>query len=294
MRWQLPPLNPLKAFEAAARHGSITEAAEELNVTQAAVSRQIRTLELMLKQKLFLRLHRQIRLTTAGEEYFGVVTHLFSELDAATRAVLSHRERVRIRFMGYHTFNLRWLIPRLAEFYAQYPHIEIDIAASVGPIDFTRHDVDCAIRTGRGEWEDCEYHFVAPIEFRPVCRPLGPADPPLATVDDLARHTLIKSLTRGEVWGRWLKAVGHSDLQPMAWLTFDHGGYCYQAAVEGVGVALGEDVFVKSDIKAGRLYYPFATAYCDTNSYYFLQPRHVDKPGVREFGSWIAARAAAA
>jgi LysR family glycine cleavage system transcriptional activator len=294
MRWQLPPLNPLKAFEAAARHGSITAAAEELNVTQAAVSRQVRTLERALKQRLFLRLHRQIRLTPSGEAYFLIVSGLFEQLDAATRSLFAPRARASIRFMGYHTFNLRWLIPRLTEFYRQYPHIEIDAATSLGAIDFGRHDVDCAIRTGHGEWEDVESLFVAPIEFRPVCRPPRPGEPPLATIADLAQHTLIRSVTRAEVWNHWLKVAGCPDLKPAGWLTFDHGGYCYEAAVEGLGIAIGESVFVAADIKAGRLTYPFPQVYRDSLSYYFLRPHGVAKPGVQEFGNWIAAEAAGA
>jgi LysR family glycine cleavage system transcriptional activator len=293
VRWQLPPLNPLRAFEAAARHSSITLAAEELNVTQSAVSRQIRALEVSMRQPLFVRLHREIRLTAAGEEYFDVVTRLLEQLDTATRRVLSNRERLRIRFMGYHTFNLRWLIPRLADFYARYPHIEIDAHTSVGPVDFNRHEVDCAIRTGRGEWDDCEHRFIAPIEFSPVCRPPRPNEYALQSVVDLSRRTLIRSSTRSEVWTRWLRQVGYPELEPTAWLTFDHGGYCYQAAVEGVGIAIGERVFVADDIKAGRLIYPFKNVYRDPLSYYFLKPRWIEKPGVAEFGSWIAEQASA-
>jgi LysR family glycine cleavage system transcriptional activator len=291
MRWQLPPLNPLRCFEAAARHGSITNAALELHVTQAAVSKQIRALEIALRQRLFVRLHREIRLTSAGEEYFSTITRLFGELDGATRSITSRRERVRVRFMGYNTFNLRWLIPRLADFYSHYPHIEIEVSDNLEPIDFSRHRVDCAVRTGRGEWSDCTSVLVAPIEFKPICKPLGPTDPPLDQIEDLRHHTLIMSATRSNVWDHWLKIVACTQIEPAGWLTFDHGGYCYQAAVEGVGVAIGEPIFVDADIKAGRLYYPFQQSYQDNISYYFLPPTGSDKPGVREFGEWLVRRA---
>jgi LysR family transcriptional regulator, glycine cleavage system transcriptional activator len=291
MRWQLPPLNALKAFEAAARHRSITKAALELNVTQAAVSKQIRSLERYLHQHVFIRLHREIQLTEVGTRYHSTITQLFSELDKSTRAIISHRDRVRIRFTGYHTFNLRWLIPRLSDFYNRYPHIEIDISAELGVVDFDRNDADCAVRTGQGEWLDCRSQYLAPIFFTPVSKLPGPPGLSLANIEDLSQHTLIVSSTRAEVWRNWLTLVGHPDLEPAHWLSFDHGSFCYQAAIEGVGIAIGESVFVDPDVKANRLWYPFPEVYKDRNAYYFLRPHHNDKPGLKEFEDWMVHRA---
>lgn len=284
----LPPMGALKAFESAARLGSMIDAADELHVTQSAISKQIRTLEDWLGEKLFERLHREIKLTPKGQLYFQRISRPFMELDEATRQTRSRQEKATVRFCGYQTLNMRWLIPRLTDFHARYPDIQVEISASMESVDFRRNHVDCAIRTSTdGDFPGCESTYFAPIEFRPVARPLRPGDPPLDTISDLTRHVLIVSETRAEMWPRWLSSAGAGLLEPNGWLVFDHGSFCYQAALEGAGVALGETVMVESDIAAGRLFYPFLQKHRDELSYYFIYPTGGRRSGVREFAEWL-------
>ncbi len=287
-------MNALRAFESAARLESMSEAADELHVTQSAVSKQVKTLEDWLGEPLFERLHREIRLTAKGRSYFEKITELLSQLDEVTRALAKPQERITVRFLGYQSFNMRWLIPRLASFYAEHPHIQVDISAENGPVDLRRSQADCAIRTGTGDdWPGFHAAHVAPIVFRPVSRPLRTGDPALDTVADLGRHVLIVSRTRSDIWLKWLQAAGRAQLEPAGWLVFDHGSYCYQAALEGVGVALAETLLVEEDIRLGRLFYPFLLNYQDDLSYYFVYPNAGAKPGVREFGEWLVRQATA-
>lgn len=287
-------MNALRAFESAARLESMSGAADELHVTQSAVSKQIKTLEDWLGEPLFERLHREIKLTAKGRRYFETITALLSQLDEVTRALAKPQERVTVRFVGYQSFNMRWLIPRLASFYAEYPHVQVEISAENGPVDLRRGQVDCAIRTGaHDDWPGFQATPVAPIVFRPVSRPLRTGDPALDNIADLRRHVLIVSRTRADVWRKWLQAAGLTQLEPAGWVVFDHGSYCYQAALEGVGVALAETILVEEDIRSGRLFYPFLLDYRDALSYYFLHPSGA-KPGVREFGDWLVRQATAA
>ena len=168
---RLPPLNAVRAFEAAARHCSVTAAANELHVTPGAVSRQVHALEEFLGVALFERGHRQIKLTRRGDEYYRTVAKLLELLHDATRRIKKGAQKKQLRIRAYTTFAIRWLIPRLSSFHAAHPRIEVLLTASLQPVDFARDDLDGAIRLGPGDWPGVNAYRLAPNILAPVCSP---------------------------------------------------------------------------------------------------------------------------
>src|SRR5262245_55138352 len=204
---RLPPLNAIRAFEAAARHMSITLAADELHVTPGAVSRQIKALEDVLSLRLFERGHREITLTRQGAEYHRAVTRALDALREATRRLKRGRQRKQLKIRAYTTFAMRWLIPRLSGFHAAHPGIEVLLKASLEPVDFRKEDIDGAIRLGDGQWPGVRTHRLVANILAPVASPrLLKAGPRLKRPADLAHHTLLHSIARPDDWASWLEA----------------------------------------------------------------------------------------
>lgn len=288
MGWHLPPLNQLRAFEATARTGSMTRAAAELLITQVAVTRQVAGLEQALRVKLFHRGNRQVRLTAAGESFFLTVTRVFRELQDATEGISGRTERHALKILGYSNFTMRWLIPRLSQFHARHPEIDIQLTSSMEAVDFERSDFDAAIRSGHGDWPQWNCLPLAPIELVPVCSPLllQGADP-LRHPAGLARHTLLHSVARPADWAIWLAACGEGTARAAGGIRFDNGSLAYQAAIEGVGVAIAQRVLVLDDLRAGRLVTPFETVVASGEWYYFVTPPNRNAPKVRAFRDWL-------
>lgn len=288
MGWRLPPLNQLRAFEATARTGSMTRAARELLVTQVAVTRQIATLEQHLRVKLFLRGNRQVRMTPAGESFFLTVTRVFRELQDATEGIGGHADRPVLKILGYSNFTMRWLIPRLGAFHARHPEIDLQLTSSMEAVDFERSDFDAAIRSGHGAWPHWSCLALAPIDLMPVCSPLllqGPT--PLRSPADLAHHTLLHSVARPGDWAIWLSSCGERDVTADGGIRFDNGSLAYQAAIEGVGVAIAQRVLVLDDLRSGKLAAPFEHLVRSGESYYFVTPPNRLSPKVRAFRDWL-------
>lgn len=206
---RLPPLNAIRAFEAAARHLSVTLAADELSVTPGAVSRQIKSLESTLGLQLLKRSHRQIALTSYGSEYYRAITQALDALRNATRKLKrrSHRKQLKIR--AYTTFAMRWLIPRLSSFHQAHPEIEVLLKASLEPVDFRKEDIDAAIRLGDGHWANANCYRLVSNVLAPVASPdLLASGPRLKRPADLAQHTLLHSIARLDDWMFWLESAG--------------------------------------------------------------------------------------
>jgi LysR family glycine cleavage system transcriptional activator len=290
---RLPPLNAVRAFEAAARHMSITLAAEELHVTPGAVSRQIKTLEDALGMPLFTRGHRQVSLTRQGQEYYRAVTRAIEVLRDATRKLQRRRQRQRkqLKIRAYTTFAMRWLIPRLSGFHAAHPDIEVLLKASLEPVDFRKEDIDAAIRLGDGQWSDANtYRLVANI-LAPVASPaLLKAGPKLKRPADLAHHTLLHSIARPDDWACWLDAAGVGEsVDAHAGMTYESSAMSYAAAVEGQGVAIAQRFLVEKDLQDGRLVMPFRqTVDMGDYTYYLLTPAHRQETSdMRAFRLWL-------
>jgi LysR family transcriptional regulator, glycine cleavage system transcriptional activator len=291
----LPSLNGLRAFEAAARLLSFTQAAAELNVTQTAISHQIRRLEDQLGIKLFLRHGRSLTLTQEAQDYLPAVRSAFEDLRRATaRLHRSGRER-RLTVSTTASLATKWLVSRVAAFQDANPGMEIRITTSTGLVDFRREEVDLAVRYGRGHWPGLRADWLMAERLFPVCSPgLLRGSEPLRLPADLARHTLLHTTVYRDDWGLWLIAAGLPlSIAARRGLTFDLGFMAIQAAVEGLGVALGRLHLVEADIAAGRLVAPFDTVLPQDAGYYVVVPEATaGLADIALFRDWLIASAA--
>jgi LysR family glycine cleavage system transcriptional activator len=295
MSRRLPPLNGLRAFEAAARHLSFTRAADELNVTQTAISHQIRALEERLGVRLFRRLPRGLVLTEEAQIYLPPVRAAFDQIAAATARLSKEQTGGVLTVSLLPSFAARWLVPRLGRFRAAHPDIDLRISASVELVDFARDDVDVAIRRGRGDYPGLWVQRLFGESVYPVCAPAlleGPHG--LKQPQDLRHHALLHDDdTSG--WRLWLERAGVEGVDANRGPIFSDSGMLLQAAVDGQGVALGRSVLVSADLEAGRLVRPFAEAGMPFQfAYYVVCPHtHAERPKVVALRDWLLKEAAA-
>lgn len=296
-RDRLPPLNAVRYFEAAARHLSFTKAADELNVTHGAISHQVKALEEWLGVPLFRRLNRALVLTEAGQAYRVPVREALERLAEGTRAVRARGGSGALTVSTLPSFAAKWLVPRLGGFRAAWPDIDVRISASEKLVDFARDDVDCAIRHGRGPvWPGCESDLLIAEDFAPVCSPKLLAGPiPLDEPADLARHTLLQDYDwRVDLWDRWLELAGVAELVGRRALSFNSSNLMIQAAIDGLGVALSQNVLCGDDLAAGRLVRPFRLSVASDAGYHIVVPQPAAAlPKVVAFRSWLIGEAAA-
>lgn len=292
MHRRLPPLNALKAFEAAGRHESFTLAAAELRVTHGAVSRHVQTLEAWLGTPLFERHNRRVVLTEAGRGYLPEIGAALDRMALATARQMERSQSHVLHVNALATFTLRWLIPRLSSFQRAHPLVEIRLTTSNVPLARIIEPFDIAIRGG----PDTRPGFVGRAflaERRiPVCSPRLLQHGPLATPMDLAGHTLLHAATLTEVWPQWLQAAGVPDLQPQASVTLEHFYLTLQAALDGLGVAMGPERLIADDVAAGRLMLPFDGPALRARSYHTYVPEgRAEHAAVRAFCEWLATAA---
>jgi LysR family transcriptional regulator, glycine cleavage system transcriptional activator len=269
---RLPPLNALRAFEAAGRLGSLTAAAEELHVTHGAVSKAVAQLEAWLGVMLFDRPGRKIRLSAAGRLYQEAVARALDGLDEATRRCTEAGRPRTLVVNALPTFAMRWLLPRLPPFHRAHPGIELRLVTSDAPIALLGGNFDVAIRRGPETWPGyATTPFLAEREI-PMLSPKLLERLPLATAGDLSRHTLLHAETRPGAWRRWLGAAGAEALVPAGNQHFDHFYLALQAAVDGLGVALGPLPVISDEIEAGRLIAPLAGPAVPARAYCLVVP----------------------
>ncbi len=290
MQRRLPPLNSLRAFESAARLLSFTKAADELAVTQSAVSHQVKTLEDWAGLPLFRRDGRAVALTEAAQKFLPAVTQALDQLALAGRklqAVDPGQGWLTVAVMP--SFAGKWLVPRLAAFRAKHPNIDVWLATFEAQSGALGPDVDMAIRYGREEWPGLTTIKFLSEELFPVCAPSVAAQ--LKDPADLARTTLLHDELR-EDWTMWLRAAGVTAVDATRGPGFDDSGLLIQAAIEGLGVALGRSVLVKGDLDAGRLVRPFATSLPGGSAYALVYPPELENaPKVKAFREWLLAEA---
>ncbi|OFW47873.1 MAG: transcriptional regulator [Acidobacteria bacterium RIFCSPLOWO2_12_FULL_67_14b] len=293
MAQRLPPLNALRAFESAARHLSFTRAAAELNVTQAAISHQVRALEARLGVTLFWRQNRTLRLTEAGQALAPAAGEAFQRIADAVARLGGSRSSGALTVSVLDSFAANWLVPRLKRFRARAPEVELHLTTSDHLVDFTRDDVDLAVRYGGGRWPGLAAERLMTEELFPVCSPaLLEAGPPLERPDDLGRHTLLHDEMR-EDWRMWLLAAGVRGGDPARGPSYTRSSLVIQAAISGEGVALGRSVLVADALAEGRLVRPFTVSLPAEYAYYVVvPPAALERPKVRAFRDWIVAEAA--
>ncbi|USD65879.1 transcriptional regulator GcvA [Vibrio sp. SCSIO 43136] len=288
MSRRLPPLNSLRVFEAAARHLSFTRAAEELFVTQAAVSHQIKTLEDFLGLKLFRRRNRSLLLTEEGQSYFLDIKDVFTSLSEATDKVLERSEKGALTISLPPSFAIQWLVPRLADFNQQEPDIDVRIKAVDMDEGSLTDDVDVAIYYGRGKWPGLRADKLYQEYLVPVCSPqLLLTDKPLAELKDLNNHTLLHDTSRKD-WKQFVKQHDIDGVNVNHGPIFSHTAMVLQAAAHGQGVALGNNVLAKPDIEAGRLVCPFDEVLVSKNAFYVVcHEQQADTGRISTFRDWM-------
>ena len=289
---RLPPLNGLRAFEAAGRHLSFTRAAEELNVTQAAISHQVRGLEERLDARLFERHGRGLWLTDKGELYLPFLRQAFDLIADGTSLVASQDSHGPLSVTMLPTFAIRWFIPRLRDFHLRHPDIEVRMVTTDRNVDFFREDIDCGIRYGTGSWPGLEADKLFEDRYIAVCSSdLLTGKHPLKRPEDLRHHTLLHDEDE-EDWHYWLAALHVEGVNSASGLTFDSSELVLEAAAAGLGVALGSRIIVQDDLDDGRLVMPFGDLTDENLSHWLVYPRgSARKPKVRVFREWLLGEA---
>lgn len=286
----LPPLTWLRAFEAAARTLSFTSAAAELHVTQAAISKHVKSLELHLGQPLFLRRPRSLELTKMGEAYLPKVQDALERLSSGTREVFGRRRGQVLTIRTAVSFSVTWLAPRLADYLDARPGRVVRIISSVWSDSFDRDAVDLDVQYGTGDWEGVTSHRLTWDRITPLCAPELAAE--LAVPDDLARHRLLHVMGYQEGWGRWLTAAGARRVDPGQGLHLDTSLAAFALAARGVGVALGRSSLAQGERAAGRLVAPFPLDVPIDEAFHLLVPKSRDlHPEAEDFAQWLVARA---
>ncbi|WP_291296357.1 transcriptional regulator GcvA [Elioraea sp.] len=250
---RLPPLNALRAFEAAARHASFTLAGAELCVTAGAVSRQILLLEAHLGVRLFKRQHRSVSLTRAGETYLDGIRTAFDQIAAATARLVPADDERLLRLKLPPTFAIRWLIPRLASLHARDGTLSVQITTSHDAVDFDREDVDAAVQWIGRPPRGVEGERLFGEVLVPVCSPRFPMPQGGFSPTALAREVLMHSIQRPRDWPRWFDAAGVRDQALKRTMIFQNSSLTYQGAIEGLGIAIAQLAFVHDELKTGRL-----------------------------------------
>lgn len=257
MSRKLPPLNAVRAFEAASRHVSFTKAAAELSVTHGAISRQVALLESWLGSSLFRRTASQLALTDAGRLYATEVTALLDRLAVISANLLASARPTVLNVSAPPTFTMRWLLPRLSQFQRMRPDVEIRLTTSLAPVNFSDNGYDIAIRGAHAPLHGCLSQPFMTELIVPICHVDLLARNGLREPCDLASQTLISYATEPYTWAEWLAAVGQPDQQGANVLSFEQMFFALQAAAEGLGVVLVPLFLVLDDIVAGRLCAPF-------------------------------------
>ena len=294
MARQIPPLTALRAFEAAGRHLSFTKAADELHVTQAAISHQVKSLEKYLGLKLFRRLNRTLLLTDAGQLYLPPLTDAFEGITRATHRLRQHLGRARLTVSVLPSFAAGWLVPRLGRFRQRCPDVDLRIDPTNSLTDFRRDDVELGILYGRGNYPGLRTDRLMREEFFPVCSPRlleGPA--PLRDPADLTHHTLLHDDMTVD-WRTWLLAAGVEGVDAERGITVTDSSMLLRAAIAGQGVALARSVLAADEIASGRLVRPFDVDVPAEYAYYLAYPEEsADQSNVVAFREWILEEARA-
>jgi len=295
---RLPPLNSLRAFEASARLRSFSRAAEELHVTPAAISHQIKGLEEYLGTRLFRRANRTLMLTQEGQTLLPGISRGFSAFRDAMEAFGLHDETGFLNVAVTPSFASKWLVPRLEGFNSAYPDIDIRMTTSMGLIDYERDGIEIGIRYGKGEYDGLVVEPLLSHNVIPVCSPrLLEGERKLEKPSDLSQFTLLHDDGHRHIeafpdWIMWLKAAGVESIDTAHGLRFDNAVGAQQAAAEGLGVALGRTTLISDDLEAGRLVCPFDLTLHSGYAYWIVYPENITKrPKVAAFRDWLLAEA---
>lgn len=286
MAIRLPPMQALRAFEAAARERSLTRAADSLSVTHGAISHQIKSLEADLGVRLVERAGRGIRLTDEGERFASRVRVAFAELTAAVHEITARVNPRLLRVSVVPSFAARWLLPRIGRFLAAHPDVDLDVRAAMANVDFQRDDADVAIRYGHGGWQGVTAEHLLDDWFFPVCSPRIAGGHVPARPEDLARYTLLRA--EDEPWKPWFDAAGLDWPEPARGPIFNDSSHIMQAAAEGQGVALARGSLLANDVRNGILVRPFDIVAPVPRKFWLVYPaRTANSAKLALFRQWL-------
>ena len=289
---RLPPLNALKAFEAAARSESFTRAAEELSVTQAAVSQQVKSLEATLGITLFNRERQRLVITEAGRDYLAVVRDALDRIAVGTDRLVQHRSSGILTITTSPDFAAKWLVHRLGRFAEAHPQIDLRVSATMHHVDLAREQVDLAIRHGEGDWPGLDSVRLCAERLFPVCSPkLVTGRNPLKKASDLLRFPLLR-LADWATWSRWFEAADVSN-PVMRGPVLNQASMLIDAAVDGQGIALARTTLAAWDLINARLLIPISISLRMQKTYWIVCPEATSSvPKIATFRDWLLAEAA--
>jgi LysR family transcriptional regulator, glycine cleavage system transcriptional activator len=289
---RLPPLNALKAFEAAARNESFTRAADELCVTQGAVSQQVKALEVSLGITLFGRERQRLVITPAGREYLAVIRDALDRIAMGTERLVQGRGSGVLTVSTSPDFAAKWLVNRLGRFAESHPEIDLRVSATMHQVDFVREDVDLAVRHGDGKWPGLDVVRLCSERLFPVCSPkLLSGRQRITAACDLLKFPLLR-LDDSTAWTRWFEAAGVANPVTRG-PTLNRASMLIDAAVDGQGIALARTALAASDLLNGRLVRPIDVALRMASTYWIVCPKaSADAPKVATFRKWLLAEAA--
>ena len=293
MRPRLPPLNALKAFEAAARHESFTQAAVELCVTQGAVSHQVKALEAELSIKLFNRERQRLVITEAGRDYLAVIRDALDRIALGTDRLLERQNTGVLTVSTSPDFAAKWLVHRLGHFAEAHAGIDLRVSATLHHVDFAREEVDLAVRHGDGNWPGLETVKLASEQLFVVCSPkLVSGRRGLRQPADILKFPLIHMDSRDD-WARWLQAAGVDAAQAIHGPVLNRASMVIDAAINAQGIALARTTLAAWDLINGRLVRPFPESLRLAKTYWILCPKATAKlPKITAFTEWLLAEGA--
>ncbi|WP_107497184.1 LysR substrate-binding domain-containing protein [Thalassobius sp. I31.1] len=284
----LPSLAALRAFECAARHGSFTLAAEELHLTQSAVSRQVKDLEAQLGFTLFRRNGRRVALTDAGGEFAHALALDLDRLkQTVSRAVAAGNERTSLRIATLSTFASRWLIPRLPDFEAKFPEVEISLSTRLRPFSFDAERFDLAIHHGSADWPDTQMSRLCGEEILAVGAPRFVETHKPASAADIANAPLLHLETRPGQWADWLRMQGVESPDFPRGKLFDQFSMIISAATHGLGAALLPRYLIENELDSGALVTLPGETMITENAYWIVTPAGMASPIAQAFSRWV-------
>ena len=289
MRRTLPSMNSLVCFEAVYRLGSITQAAEELHMTQSAVSRRILSLEAQLGLQLFRRERKRLIIEPAAERYGQDMSSILSEIEASTARFLAHNQSIGLLTVAMPpTFGSRWLVPKLNTFIASHQGLDLNLVSKIKPFSFDQEDIDIAIHFGQDDWPGAKLEYLMPEHVIPVCSPTLIEKSALPSLEAILDFPLVHHTTRPRLWNTWCEHFDLPQHKVKSGPRFEHYAHVIQAAVNGIGFALIPDFLVRKEIVRGDLVVPVQGRMKCEEAYYFASPSRMSNDSrVTAFSKWL-------
>ncbi len=291
----MPPTSSLACFEATVRHGSVTQAAEELNLTQSAVSKRITALEEYLGRMLFVRKNRRLLPTPAAREYAKELSDIINRIEISTTKLISYgRQGGVLTVAVLPTFGSRWLVPRIADFLSNHPTIEINLISKIRPFDFDKETAHVAIHFGQPQWPRARCEYLMDETVAAVCAPtMAGKAAGFLRLEDINRHTLIQHTTRPHLWREWLTVAGGSTARALAGPRFEYYSLVIEAAVAGIGIAVLPELLIRNELQRGLLVRAHQSVLTCEEKYFAVYPeKFADNINILDFVAWLKAECA--